>query len=188
MGGYYSELKQAISIVITDYDFIPESTRCHTVFQMIEKEEYFPFNELMEINVLNLERLPPDGEGKLADWLRFLRAEGEEEIKMIAAKDPVIQEAYCKLQVMSEDEANRMIYEARLKAQRDEYSRISGAHQRGRQEGLQEGRQEGLQEGLQEGIRKIIFRMAEHGMAGKDIAAVTQLSEQEVNGILKETQ
>jgi predicted transposase YdaD len=28
---------------------------------------------------------------------------------------------------MSEDEANRMIYEARLKAQRDEYSRTQGA-------------------------------------------------------------
>jgi predicted transposase/invertase (TIGR01784 family) len=30
---------------------------------------------------------------------------------------------------MSEDEANRMIYEARLKAQRDEYSRLRGARQ-----------------------------------------------------------
>jgi predicted transposase/invertase (TIGR01784 family) len=28
---------------------------------------------------------------------------------------------------MSEDEANRMVYEARLKAQRDEYSRTQGA-------------------------------------------------------------
>jgi hypothetical protein len=77
----------------------------------------------MEIHALNLDRLPADGEGKLLDWLRFLNAETEEEFKMIAAKNPMIEEAYCKLQVMSEDEANRMIYEARLKAQRDEYSR-----------------------------------------------------------------
>jgi hypothetical protein len=40
----------------------------------------------------------------------------------LAEKNPMIQEVYCTLQVMSEDEANRMIYEARLKAQRDEYS------------------------------------------------------------------
>jgi hypothetical protein len=40
---------------------------------------------------------------------------------------------------MSEDEANRMIYEARLKAQRDEYSRIQGALQKGRKEGREEG-------------------------------------------------
>jgi predicted transposase/invertase (TIGR01784 family) len=53
---------------------------------------------------------------------------------MIAAKNPMIEEAYCKLQVMSEDEANRMIYEARLKAQRDEYSRLQGALRKERKE------------------------------------------------------
>jgi predicted transposase/invertase (TIGR01784 family) len=88
----------------------------------------------MEIHVLNLERLPRDGEGRLLDWLRFLKAETEEEFKMLAEKDPLIKEAYCKLQVMSEDEANRMIYEARLKAQRDEYSRLQGALREGRRE------------------------------------------------------
>jgi predicted transposase YdaD len=43
-----------------------------------------------------------------------------------------------------------MIYEARLKAQRDEYSRIQGA----RREGLDEGRREGLDEGRREGQRE----------------------------------
>jgi hypothetical protein len=56
---------------------------------------------------------------------------------MLAAKNPMIEEAYCKLQVMSEDEANRMIYEARLKAQRDEYSRLQGARNEGREESRQ---------------------------------------------------
>jgi predicted transposase/invertase (TIGR01784 family) len=134
-GGYYDDLKEAISIVITDYDFIPESKRCHTVFRMLEKDEFFPFNDLMEIDVLNLERLGAEGEGKLADWLGFLKAEKEEEFKMVAAKNPMIHEAYCKLQMMSEDEADRMMYEARLKAQRDEYSRIQGARREGRDEG-----------------------------------------------------
>jgi hypothetical protein len=46
-------------------------------------------------------------------------------------KTPVIRKAYRKLRVMSEDEANRMPCEARLKAQRDEYSRIQGAWQEG---------------------------------------------------------
>jgi hypothetical protein len=50
----------------------------------------------LEIHVLNLERLPPEGEGKLADWLRFLKAETEEEFKMAAEKNPMIQEANCK--------------------------------------------------------------------------------------------
>jgi predicted transposase/invertase (TIGR01784 family) len=75
------------------------------------------------------------------DWLRFIGAETEEELRMIAEKDAVIHEAYCKLQAMSEDDANRMIYEARLKAQRDEHSRIQGALRQGREEGREEGRE-----------------------------------------------
>ncbi|MDR1128046.1 MAG: Rpn family recombination-promoting nuclease/putative transposase [Treponema sp.] len=173
-GGHYNDLKQAISIVITDYDFIPETTRYHTIFRMLEQDEHFPFNELMEINVLNLARLPEDGEGKLMDWLRFLKAEREEEFTMLAAKNPLINEAYCKLQTMSEDEANRMIYEARLKAQRDDYSRMQGALQQGLEKGREEGREE------------IILQMAQHGMGVRDIAAITRLSEQEVGGILKQ--
>jgi predicted transposase/invertase (TIGR01784 family) len=174
MGGHYNDLKQAISIVITDYDFIPESERYHTVFRMLEQEEHFPFNDLMEINVLNLTRLPADEDSKLMDWLRFLKAETEEEFKMLAAKNPMINEAYCKLQVMSEDEANRMIYEARLKAQRDDYSRIQGARREGRKEGREKGREE------------VMLQMAQHGMTIKDIAAITHLSEREADAILKQ--
>jgi predicted transposase/invertase (TIGR01784 family) len=97
-----------------------------------------------------------------------LKAETEEEFKMPAEKNPVIREAYCKLQVMSEDEANRMLYEARLKAQRDEYSRVQGAWQEGRQEERKE----------------IIIQMAKHGIDAKAIAAVTRLSEKEVNALI----
>jgi predicted transposase/invertase (TIGR01784 family) len=190
MGGHYQDLQQAITIVIADYDIVPETLRCHTTFMMLEREEHFPFNGLMEIDVLNLARLPKEGEGKLLDWLRFLKAETEEEIKMIAAKDPIINEAYCKLQEMSEDEANRRIYEARLKAQRDDYSRMRGAHreglEEGRREGLVEGEAKGRREGRAETTGKIILEMGKSGMGVKDIAAITHLSEQEVSSILKQ--
>jgi predicted transposase/invertase (TIGR01784 family) len=173
MGGHYDDLKQAISIVIADYDFIPETQRCHTVFRMLEKEEHFPFNGLMEINVLNLERLREDEDSRLADWLRFLKAEKEEDFMMLAAKDPLLNEAYCKLQVMSEDEANRMIYEARLKAQRDDYSRTQGA------------RRDGMAEGEARATRNIILEMGKNGMGIGTIAAITHVSEGEITSILK---
>jgi hypothetical protein len=47
----------------------------------------------MEIHVLNMERLSAEGEGGLLDWLRFLKAETEEEFEMVAEKNPVIKEA-----------------------------------------------------------------------------------------------
>jgi predicted transposase/invertase (TIGR01784 family) len=87
---------------------------------------------------------------------------------MIAEKSPVINEAYCKLQVMSEDEANRMIYEARLKAQRDEYSRIQGA--------LKKGREEGRTEGRTEERREVARNLKQLGIAIEQIARATGLS------------
>jgi hypothetical protein len=50
----------------------------------------------MEIHVLNLKRLPVgegNGDSRLVDWLRFIGAGGEEELKMAAEKNPVINEA-----------------------------------------------------------------------------------------------
>jgi predicted transposase/invertase (TIGR01784 family) len=107
-----------------------------------------------------LERLPADEEGKLLDWLRFLKAETEEEFKMLATKNPMIAEAYCKLQEMSEDEANRMIYEARLKAQRDEYSRLHGA--------------------LKKRDREIAQNLKQLGISVEQIAQATSLSPDEI--------
>jgi predicted transposase/invertase (TIGR01784 family) len=183
-GGYYDDLKRAISIIITDYDFIRETGRYHTVFKMLEETEHFAFNELMEMHVLNMVRLREEDEGKLADWLRFIKAEGEEEIKMVAEKNPIIKEAYCKLQEMSEDEENRMLYEARLKAQRDEYSRIQGALREGRQEGIEKGRQEGIEKGREEGSKEMAVRIAldlkNIGMPVEKIAMVTGLSPEEI--------
>jgi predicted transposase/invertase (TIGR01784 family) len=53
---------------------------------------------------------------------------------------------------MSEDEANRMLYQARLKAQRDEYARVQGARQDGWQEGERKGKLEVARNALKEGL------------------------------------
>jgi predicted transposase/invertase (TIGR01784 family) len=86
-------------------------------------------------------------------------------------KNPVIREAYCKLQVMSEDEANRMLYEARLKARRDEYSRVHGAWQEGREEGRKEG---------QERQKEIVRNLKALGVSVEKIALAAGLSVDEI--------
>jgi predicted transposase/invertase (TIGR01784 family) len=135
---------------------------------LLEKEEHFRFNDLVEIHVLNLTRLSEDNEdGKLTDWLRFLKAESEEEFKMLAEKNPVIGEAYSKLEVMSQDEANRMLYEARLKAQRDEYARIQYA----------------LEDGERKGKLGIAFEMKKSGVPAAQIERYTGLSADDIAGL-----
>jgi predicted transposase/invertase (TIGR01784 family) len=143
---------------------------------MLEEREHFAFNDLMEIHVLNMVRLKAEAEGKLADWLRFIKANGEEEIKMVAEKDAVIMEAYCKLQVMSEDEETRMLYEARLKAQRDEYARMQGALEEGRQSGWESGWENGWDESRLE----IAQNLKNLGISIEQIAQATKLSPEEI--------
>jgi predicted transposase/invertase (TIGR01784 family) len=88
---------------------------------------------------------------------------------MLARKNPMIREAYSKLQVMSEDEATRMLYEARLKAQRDDYSRMQGAHQ------------EGHREGLEEGVKKVARNLKAIGMPIGQIVQATGLTGEQIN-------
>jgi predicted transposase/invertase (TIGR01784 family) len=76
---------------------------------------------------------------------------------------------------MSEDEENRMLYEARLKAQRDEYARMQGALEEGREEGRQEGREEGHREKLE-----IARKFKNLGIPVEQVALVTGLSPEEI--------
>jgi predicted transposase/invertase (TIGR01784 family) len=95
---------------------------------------------------------------------------------MLAEKSAVINEAYCKLQEMSGDEANRMVYEARLKARRDEYSRIQGARLEGRLEGEQKGRLEGEQTGRWE----VALNLKRMGITVEQIVRGTGLSSEDI--------
>jgi predicted transposase/invertase (TIGR01784 family) len=138
----------------------------------------------MEIHVLNLARLPDEADGRLADWLKFLKAKNEEELKMLAEKNAVINEAYCKLQEMSGDEANRMVYEARLKAQRDEYSRIQGARREGEREGEKRGEKRGEKKGRLEGEQKgrweVALNLKRMGIPVEQIVRGTGLSSEDI--------
>ncbi|MDR2583060.1 MAG: Rpn family recombination-promoting nuclease/putative transposase [Fibromonadaceae bacterium] len=126
-GGSYSGLKPVKSIIVADFDFIPESEKCHTVFQMLEKEEHFPFNDLEEIHVLCLKKLSKLDNECLHEWLRFINSESKEEFMELAEKSPVFEKAVDVLATVSADDYNRMLYEARLKEWRDNKDRIDGA-------------------------------------------------------------
>jgi hypothetical protein len=75
------------------------------------------------------------------DWsrirliLRFLRAQSKEDLDMVAQASPKLQKTVVKLLELSEDEEARMIYEAEVKAARDERARMRGAFEKGKVEG-----------------------------------------------------
>ncbi|GBU25217.1 hypothetical protein R83H12_01858 [Fibrobacteria bacterium R8-3-H12] len=134
-GGSYSLLKPVKSIIVADFDFVPESEKCHTVFQMLEKDEHFPFNDLEEVHVLCLKKLSKLDNESLHEWLRFINSEKREEFMELAQKSSVFERAMDVLSEVSADDYNRMLYEARLKEWRDNKSRVDGALAEGKTEG-----------------------------------------------------
>jgi thymidylate synthase len=92
------------------------------------------FTDLLEINVLELSKLPAEPDGTaLWNWGRFLKCESEEEFAMIAEKDPEVKEAVATLMELSEDERNQMLADARFMKEWDEWALRKEQYEKGYQ-------------------------------------------------------
>jgi len=102
----------AISIIITDFTLISENDKYHNRYTF-RNEDGLQFTNVMEINTLELSKIPPTEDGTLLwEWMKFLNAESKEEFDMIADKNPVIKKAVVRLEQLSQDERTRMLYES----------------------------------------------------------------------------
>jgi predicted transposase/invertase (TIGR01784 family) len=164
-GDGYGAIKKVVSIIITDYELIKENGKYHNRYRLYDKESCSEFTDILEVNTLELPKLPKDGDRtELFDWLLFLKTERGEELEMLAEKNPKIKKAVGILKELSEDERTRLLCEAREKARRDEAARLAGA----REWGLAEGRAEVAKKAL-----KI-------GLPVEDIIVITGFSREEI--------
>ncbi len=158
-GQNYDVLKKCVSISILDFVLFKEEDAFYSSFHIREDTRGFLYTDKMEFHVIELPKLPEElreGCTELELWAKFINAEQKEEFDMIAEKDPYIDSAYKRLQVISQDKQLRMEYEAREKAVRDHNQMLLEAdrrgEERGRKKGREEGRKEGRKEGLEEGM------------------------------------
>ena len=136
-GKGYSHIKRSISILIADYIQLPDVADYHNRYRLYNPKNGSLFTDLLEINVLELPKLPKVADGsKLCWWCQFFQASKEEEFEMLAKKDAAIGTAVGKLKELSRDESLRMLAESRQIALWDEESRLRGARNEGRQEGF----------------------------------------------------
>ena len=78
----------------------------------------------LKIYSLELGKLPDGADGtELYDWAKFIDADTEEELNMIAERNPQVAKAVVRLRELSADERARDLYERREKARRDQSSR-----------------------------------------------------------------
>ncbi len=139
LGNSYNNIKQAISIVILDFNLINENNEYHNSFVLYDKRTDTVFTNMLEIHTLELKKVPDIYDNsELFYWLKFLKSKSEEELKMISKKNPAIEKAYEELLALSQDKTTRAEYEARLKTKRDEISRLEGMYALGEAKGKAE--------------------------------------------------
>ena len=87
-GEDYGLIKRIITILIVDYILIPGTPRYHNRFTLYDPVSGMEFTDLIEINTLELPKLPKMADNYLWHWLRFLRAESKEDLDMVAQASP----------------------------------------------------------------------------------------------------
>ena len=188
-GDDYTGIQRVVCILIVDYNMFGQDDVYHHRFRLYDKDTGVEFTDLLEVDVLELPKLPVSDDGSpLWGWLKFLKTDESEVLDMLAGKSGPLGKAVGILKELSADERMRLVAEAQEKARRDERGRILYA----REEGLEQGREEGLEKGLAQGLEKgheegrteQRLETARLMLAGDvpiaDIAKFTRLSEDEV--------
>ncbi len=115
-----------------DKTLIGGSQRYHHRFAFVDLNAGVELTDIVAIHTLELDKLPKAADGtQLYDWASFIAASSEEELAVIAERNPQIRKAVVKLRALSADERTRDLYERREKARRDEESHMRWARQEG---------------------------------------------------------
>jgi predicted transposase/invertase (TIGR01784 family) len=172
-GEEYSKIKKVVSIIIsTDYDLIEDSPKYHNKYVLHDKNTGSTFTDLIEVNILELQKIPQEDNSLLATWLRFLNTTNEEELKMCAEASAALNKAVCTYKVITSDERERMLLRAREKAWRDEAARF------------QAFKEDTFKEGAAARNIEIARNALSLGLNIEQISKITGLSSDEINSLM----
>lgn len=182
-GQDYDTIKRVVSIVITDYVFIPENRDYHNEYRLRNRKGDSEFTDVIEVDILELPKLPDEKQDSdLWRWMKFLKAERKEDLEMLAQENQYIKQVSGSLMELSQDEAVRLLEEAREKERRDNASRMKGAFREGKLEGLQEGEKKGKLENRKE----IAKQMLRDKMPVETISKYTGFQISDIEALAKE--
>ena len=128
-GDDYKEVKPVYQIGITDFSPIKGNDRFFSRYMFQETEDHHLYSEKIGLFVLNLEktdRITEEDRRYNRDlWAKMFKAKTWEDLKMLAEKSEVIDEAVGQIYKITRDEILRQKMEAR-----EEYYRIERTNQR----------------------------------------------------------
>ena len=157
-GDRYQDLMPSIGICVLQASLFPESPHLHLDFQMRERRDIdHLLSDSRQIHLLELPKytLPSDNEeitNPIEQWAYFFqRADGLTRKQLTdRLSDSAFIEAAGVLEMIARDPKERALYEARLKLQRDEQSRLDAAEERGEVRGETRGHAHGRIQLLQQ--------------------------------------
>ena len=115
----FNDLGPAIAINILDFKYLPYE-EYHNVYRLKNVRNNEELTSVFEINFIELPKVTPEGSDTLKDlWMRFISAENEEVLDMLAEQSPIMEKAVKKLVYVSADELVRYEMDMREKAELD---------------------------------------------------------------------
>jgi predicted transposase/invertase (TIGR01784 family) len=108
--------------------------------------------------------------------MEFIDGKSKGVMEMLAAKNEQIKKAFNLLEIISQDEKARMIYEARQAEIHDQVTRLESA------------REEGKEEGKKEGIKELAIKLLNRGIDINVIIETSGLSRQEIEVLKAESE
>ncbi len=157
-GRDYALLQPAVNICVLDAVMFPDVVDLHLDFRLRDDQYRETLTDDMQIHTIELPKYqrPVNNEvitDPLEKWVYFLRFATSSTASELSARlvDDEFGEAVGVLEMISKSQEERMLYQARLKFQRDEQARLKYAEQEGRAKGEAEGRAKGEAEGRAEG-------------------------------------
>ncbi len=138
----YSMIKPCLHIGIIDFDLFEDDAEFYSKYRLNNIKNHRLYTTKFGINVLNLKHIDKATEDDIADeldiWARAFKAETWEELKMLAKEYENIKEVATSIYAVSEDDAVKLLLEARERYEKDWAS--------ARTEGIEEGLQLGIQQ------------------------------------------
>ena len=144
-GKDYRILRPTIAVCFVDTPLFAEFDDYHSVFELRERRHQTLFTDQMAVHILELPKFTKAAEDlttRLDRWLFFLRHARDLDVDALPEpRDvPEVRSALGDLIMISRSKRDRELYESREKMQRDIYTTVAEAEDRGEARGIEQGR------------------------------------------------
>ncbi|MEW6281376.1 MAG: Rpn family recombination-promoting nuclease/putative transposase [Candidatus Eremiobacterota bacterium] len=177
-GEPYSRIAKTIGISICDFALFSDLEDLHSIYRLYDQAHQRQLTDILELHFIELPKFKRDKPHELRTpfekWLHVLKfgelyEEAPGAIPEALKQEEGIEMALDAMRKACASDEVRELIELRMKALRDEATRLEGAIERALEKGRDEGREEGREEGRR-ALLETAQRMREAGLAPDLIA------------------